>query len=433
MNITILGTGYVGLPTGVGFAELGHNVSCFDIDASKINTLKAGQLTIYEPGLREVFLKNIHMGRLAFTTDIKDCVEKAEIVIVAVATPTNSVTGATELCYVENAIKDLACHLNGYTIIAIKSTVPVGTGDNMEKLVKNVNNAAEFDLVSLPEFLREGFALYDFFHPERIVIGANSQKASEIMEKLYSAFKNKTYLHFVKRRSAELIKYASNSFLAIKVHYINEISDFCELAGADIDEVAKGIGLDSRIGSRFLQPGPGFGGSCFPKDTVSLLTMARQQGVHLSLVEAAVTNNIRRKKKLAGRIMKYLTDTINPCAAILGLTFKANTDDIRDSPAIEIVEELLKYGVRLQVFDPKGVENAKKILGSSVYYAKDIYDAANNASIIAILTEWEDFKNMDITKLNVKEKVIIDFRNILDKEKIMSHGFTYRKLGDPID
>ena len=315
MKIGIIGTGYVGLPTGVGLAELGNQVTCIDREISKIEALRAGKITLFEDGLEELFHKNLQKGNIKFTTSMAEGVSDADLVIIAVGTPPHPVTKEADMKYIHAAATELAEHLHGYTVIATKSTVPVGTGDVVEGLIAKKNPQADFDVVSLPEFLREGFAVHDFFHPDRIVVGANTPRARRVIEELYRPFDGKTQMLFVKRRSSETIKYASNAFLAIKIHYINEIADFCEKTGADVLEVAKGMGLDSRIGNRFLNPGPGYGGSCFPKDTLAMAYMGRQNGVNLTLINAAIVGNADRKKKMAERILEAVKEIESPMTA----------------------------------------------------------------------------------------------------------------------
>ena len=364
MKVGIIGTGYVGLPTGVGLAELGNQVTCIDREPSKIEALQAGKITLYEDGLEELFHKNVKAGRIKFTTSMKEGVSSADLVIIAVGTPPHPVTKEADMKYIHAAATELAEHLHGYTVVATKSTVPVGTGDDVEALISKKNPFADFDVVSLPEFLREGFAVHDFFHPDRIVVGANTEKAKAVIKELYKPFEGKTNMLFVKRRSSETIKYASNAFLAIKIHYINEMANFCEKSGADISEVAQGMGLDTRIGNRFLNPGPGYGGSCFPKDTMAMAYMARQNEVEMSLITAAIKGNAERKKQMAGRILDKVKDVKNPKIAVLGLAFKDGTDDCRESPAMDIVGELLLQGADITAYDPKAMGTACGLLGN---------------------------------------------------------------------
>ena len=431
MKIGIIGTGYVGLPTGVGLSELGNEVFCIDNNLQKIEDLKSGNLTLYEDGLEELFFKNTKTGRLKFTTSIKEGVENADLVMIAVGTPPNSVTKEADMQYIYAAATELAEHLNGYTVVATKSTVPVGTGDMIEALIKEKNPKADFDVVSLPEFLREGFALYDFFNPDRIIVGANTQRACDVIKNLYKPFENKTQMLFVKRRSSETIKYASNAFLAIKIHYINEMADFCEKTGADIAEVAKGMGLDSRIGNKFLNAGPGYGGSCFPKDTMAMAYMARQNNVDMTLINAAIIGNSRRKQHMAERILDCVKEIKNPKIAVLGLAFKNGTDDCRESPAMEIIHNLLKFNANIIAYDPKAMQTAYQLIGNKIAYADDMYACLKDADVLAILTEWNDFKTLDLTRAAelMKHKIIIDCRNLLDEEEALNNGFKYQSIG----
>lgn len=431
MKVTIIGTGYVGLPTGVGLAELGNDVICVDKDANKINTLKSGKVTIYEEGLEDLFFKNTQTGKLKFTTSMKEGVEGADLVMIAVGTPPHPITKEADMKYIHAAATELAEHLTGYTVIANKSTVPVGTGDEVEEIIKTKNPKADFDVVSLPEFLREGFAVYDFFNPDRIVIGSNSERASEVVQKLYQPFANKTNIMLVKRRSSETIKYAANAFLAMKIHYINEMANFCEQAGADIYEVAQGIGSDTRIGHKFLNPGPGYGGSCFPKDTNAMAHMGRKYGTELSLIETTIKKNDIRKAEMAQRIINALGGTKDKKIAVLGLAFKNGTDDCRESPAVQIIEHLLKQGANISAFDPEAMENAKSILGDKISYASTGYEAAKDADILVTLTEWKEFKDLDFKAIKqaMKHPHILDLRNILDMPEMQNLGFKYESIG----
>lgn len=431
MNIAIIGTGYVGLPTGVGFAELGNNVTCIDIDENKIKSLKEGNITLYEDGLLELFVKNTKNGNLNFTSSLEDGVKNAEIVIIAVGTPPHPVTKEADMKYIHAAAKDLAKYLNNYKVVAIKSTVPVGTGDEVENIIRQENPNADFDMVSLPEFLREGFAVYDFFNPDRIVVGTNSIKAREVISRLYADFKDKTNILYTNRRSSETIKYASNSFLAMKIHFINEMADFCEQSGADILEVAKGMGLDTRIGNRFLNPGPGYGGSCFPKDTLAMAYMGRQYNIDLSLINAAIKGNDDRKDKIANKIKLEVKDIKNANIAILGLAFKNGTDDCRESPAIDIVNKLLSDNLNIKAYDPKAMDLAKVLLGDKIKYSDNMYDCIKDADLLVILTEWNEFKELDLEQASklMRNKNILDFRNLLDKDKVLKSGFKYKGVG----
>lgn len=431
MKVGIIGTGYVGLPTGVGLAELGNEVWCIDKDVKKIEALNAGKVPLFEEGLEEMMKKNVASGRLKFTTSMKEGVENADLVIIAVGTPPHPVTKEADLRYINEACAELAEYLNGYTVVATKSTVPVGTGDAIEKLIAEKNPNADFDVISLPEFLREGFALYDFFNPDRIVVGANTQKARDVIQKLYKPFEDKTQILYVKRRSSETIKYASNAFLAVKIQYINEMADFCEKTGADITEVAKGMGTDTRIGPRFLNPGPGYGGSCFPKDTLAMAYMARQNNVDLTLINAAIVGNDKRKQQMAERILDAVKNIENPKIAILGLAFKNGTDDCRKSPAIEIINHLLEKNADITAFDPKAMGTAFQILGDKIKYADDMYSCLKGADVLAILTEWNEFKSLDLAKTAnlMRNNAIVDCRNLIDIYNALKNGFTYYGIG----
>ncbi|EJB6912219.1 UDP-glucose/GDP-mannose dehydrogenase family protein [Campylobacter jejuni] len=431
MKIGIIGTGYVGLPTGVGLAELGNDVICIDREKSKIDALNNGILTIYEDNLEELFHKNVKEGRLKFTTSMQKGIKDVDLVIIAVGTPPHPVTKEADMKYIHAAATDLADYLTGYTVIATKSTVPVGTGDDIESLISKKNPNAEFDVLSLPEFLREGFAVYDFFNPDRIIVGTNSQRAKAVIEKLYEPFKGKSKLLFVNRRSSETIKYASNAFLAIKIHYINEMANFCEKAGADILEVAKGMGLDTRIGDRFLNPGPGYGGSCFPKDTLAMAFMGKQNDIDLTLINAAIKGNEERKNHMYERILNSVKDIKNPKIAVLGLAFKDGTDDCRESPAVDIVFKLLEQELQICAYDPKAMDLAKQILGDKIDYTNSMYEAIKDADAIAILTEWKEFTNLDLKKAYdlLNHKKIIDLRNLIDKNEAIKLGFEYQGVG----
>ncbi len=432
MNIAIIGTGYVGLPSGVGLAELGHKVTCIDIDDKKIEALKRGELTLYEEGLEDLFNKNIKNGNLSFTSSIKDGIQDATVVILAVGTPPDPISKAADLTYMFNAASEVSKYLRKYTVICDKSTVPVGTGDKIEKLILKNNPQAHFDVVSLPEFLREGFAVHDFFYPDRIVIGTQSKQAQEILLKMYEPLQHNTKIICVNRKSAETIKYASNSFLAMKIHYINEIADFCEKSGADINDVALGVGLDSRIGSKFLNPGPGFGGSCFPKDTLAMDYMAREVGVNLTLIQSAISGNLLRKKIMARRIMQKASRFKDPKIAVLGIAFKGGTDDCRESPAVDIVKELQSLGAtNISIFDPKALNNAKRIFGNTLSYASSIEECIKDADLLVTLTEWNDFRKLDLAKMAIlmRHKIIEDYRNLFDPETASQAGFEYSAIG----
>ncbi len=431
MKVAIIGTGYVGLPTGIGLAELGNDVVCIDKIEEKINSLKAGKVTIYEDGMEDLFQKNRASGKLKFTTSMQEGVSGADVVMIAVGTPPHPVTKEADMKYIHAAATELAQYLDGYTVVATKSTVPVGTGDDVEEIIKKINPKADFDVVSLPEFLREGFAIHDFFNPDRIVIGANSQKARDVLLKLYKPFEGKTKFLLVNRKSSETIKYASNAFLAMKIHYINEMADFCEKAGADVREVAQGMGLDSRIGAKFLNPGPGYGGSCFPKDTNAMAQMGKKYGARLSLIETTIEQNDLRKSKMGLRALEMVDNNPKAKIAVLGLAFKGGTDDCRESPAMQILQEMLKHNSNISVFDPKAMGNARAILGDKVSYANSALDACKDAELVVILTEWPEFGKIDLSQLKsvMKMPKILDLRNMLDAKTAQDLGFTYSCIG----
>jgi len=432
MKITIIGTGYVGLVSGVCFSDFGHTVTCVDKDLTKIEMLNQGKVPIYEPGLDELVSKNVKEGRLFFATDLKEAVAKSEAVFIAVGTPEDKETGAANLAYVHAAAAEIAENLNGYTVVVTKSTVPVGTGDEVEAIIAKTNPEAEFDVVSNPEFLREGAAIDDFKHPDRIVVGAQTAKAGDTMRRLYRPFDlNETPLLMVNRRTSELIKYAGNAFLATKITFINEMADLCEHVGANVEEVARGIGLDSRIGPKFLSAGHGDGGSCFPKDTMAVVKTARQVGSPLNIIETVVEINAKRKQAMAGRIVEALGgDVSGKTVAILGLAFKPDTDDMRESPAIDIIESLQSKGAKIRAYDPEAMEEAKHILGD-ITYCKDAYDCAEGADILCVVTEWDKFKALDFEHLKglLKANIFVDFRNVYVPEDVRAYGFTYVSVG----
>lgn len=434
MKVAIIGTGYVGLPTGVGLAEFGHTVVCIDKEKSKIDALKAGQITLYEAGLEELFHKNVEAGRLSFSMDMQEAVSQADVVIIGVGTPFHPVAQKADMKYLHAAATELAAYLQGYTVVAVKSTVLVGVGDDVEIIMKMKNPKAAFDVVSLPEFLREGYAVHDFFNPDRVVAGVNSERAKAAVLELYKPIADKTTMLFVSRCSAETIKYASNSFLAMKIHYINEMANFCEKTGADIEEVAKGMGLDKRIGAKFLHAGPGYGGSCFPKDTQAMLYMAKRNNVEMSLVSAVIEGNEKRKIHMAERILAAVEGIEKPKIAVWGLAFKNGTDDCRESPAVGIIAELLKHDAEIIAYDSKAEKSAYSYLGDKITYAKSMYEAVQDADVLAILTEWEEFKLADADKLGslMRNKKIVDCRNLLDKENMLAHGFDYYGIGQGI-
>lgn len=431
MKVTVIGTGYVGLPTGVGLAELGNDVICLDIDEKKINTLKAGKVTIFEEGLEELFQKNTQNGKLAFSTSFAESIPNADLILIAVGTPPNPITKEADMKYIKAAAEELAKHLNGYTVVAVKSTVPVNTGDAVENIIRRTNPTADFDVISLPEFLREGFAVHDFFNPDRIIVGANSERARSLIAELYQPFAEKCTILYVSRQSSETIKYASNAFLAMKIQYINEMADFCETSGADIYEVAKGMGLDSRIGAKFLVPGPGYGGFCFPKDTNAMAYMGKFNGVDLSLIETTIKSNERRKINMAKRILDMAADIKNPTIAVLGSAFKGGTDDCRESPALQIIEIMLAHDVQIRLYDPEAMPNTKAILGNMITYCSSAYEAIGGADVLAVLTDWQEFKTLELGKIKtlMKRPQIADFRNIFDIKQAKELGFEIKSLG----
>lgn len=431
MKVTVIGTGYVGLPTGVGLAELGNDVICLDIDEKKINTLKAGKVTIFEEGLEELFQKNTQNGKLAFSTSFAESIPNADLILIAVGTPPNPITKEADMKYIKAAAEELAKHLNGYTVVAVKSTVPVNTGDAVENIIRRTNPTADFDVISLPEFLREGFAVHDFFNPDRIIVGANSERARSLIAELYRPFAEKCTILYVSRQSSETIKYASNAFLAMKIQYINEMADFCETSGADIYEVAKGMGLDSRIGAKFLVPGPGYGGFCFPKDTNAMAYMGKFNGVDLSLIETTIKSNERRKINMAKRILDMAADIKNPTIAVLGSAFKGGTDDCRESPALQIIEIMLAHDVEIRLYDPEAMPNTKAILGNMITYCSSAYEAIGGADVLAVLTDWQEFKTLELGKIKtlMKRPQIADFRNIFDIKQAKELGFEIKSLG----
>jgi UDPglucose 6-dehydrogenase len=431
MRITIIGTGYVGLPTGVGFAELGNDVICLDVDENKIKTLQSGKLTIFEDGLEELFVKNTKNGKIKFSTSFSESIPDADLILIAVGTPPHPITKEADMRYIKAAAAELAHHLKGYTVVAVKSTVPVNTGNMVENIIRRENPNADCDVISLPEFLREGFAIHDFFNPDRIIVGANTERARNVIAELYAPFKDKSTILYVSRQSSETIKYASNAFLAMKIQYINEMADFCETSGADIYEVAKGMGLDSRIGAKFLVPGPGYGGFCFPKDTNAMAYMGKFNGVDLSLIETTIKGNERRKINMAKRILDMVEDIKNPTIAVLGSAFKGGTDDCRESPALQIIEIMLAHEVNIKLYDPEAMPNTKAILKDMVTYTNSAYEAISGADVLAVLTDWEEFKSLDLLKIKqlMKRPQIADFRNIFDCKKAKDLGFEIKSLG----
>lgn len=430
MNICMVGTGYVGLVTGAGLADLGMNVICVDVDEEKIASLARGVIPIYEPGLEELVARNERKGRLRFTTDLPAGIESALVIFIAVGTPPNP-DGSPDLTYVRQVAEAVAEHMNGYKVVVTKSTVPTGTGKMISDIIGGKNGRYEFSIVSNPEFLREGSAVNDFLHPDRIVIGASDARAIEIMKEIYKPlFLRETPFVITDVASAELIKYASNGFLAVKISFINEIAQLCELMGANVQDVATGMGLDPRIGPRFLRAGPGFGGSCFPKDTAAAADVAHNLGITFELIEAVGRANARTKARMIEKIRGATGPLSGKTAAVLGLSFKPETDDIRESPALYVVGDLLKAGVTVRAFDPAAMENAKPLF-PQLHYAKDAYDCAAGADFVVLLTEWNEFRALDLETLAqaVRSKTMIDLRNVYDPQELRAAGWNYTGVG----
>jgi UDPglucose 6-dehydrogenase len=434
MNISIIGVGYVGLTTGTCFAEVGNNVLCMDTDEEKVKKLKRGHIPIYEPGLEGLVKKNYAKGSLDFTTDLKKVIDFSEVIFVAVGTPTN-LDNTPNLEYVYAAVNDIAMIMNTYKILVIKSTVPVGTGLEIKKKIKEIlitrDKKNEFDMVSNPEFLRQGSAVEDFLNPDRIVIGTESDQAKKTMMELYDFhLKDNKPSVITNIEGAEMIKYVSNAFLATKISYINEIAILCEKYNVDVAVVAKGMGLDKRIGDKFLNPGPGYGGSCFPKDTKALMYIGNSVGYEPKIIKAVIEVNNDQIKHMTNKILRILKGVKGKTITILGVAFKGNTDDIRESPAIPIIQFLLKKGAKLKIYDPKAMGNCKEII-KKAEYCKDIYGASENSDCIIIMTEWEEFLGIDFGRLRqlVREPVLIDLRNMYQPEFIKESGFSYEGVG----
>jgi UDPglucose 6-dehydrogenase len=431
MNIAVIGSGYVGLVTGACFAEFGVHVTCVDKDRDKIEALRKGQIPIYEPGLSELVSKNMASGRLDFTTDIAGAVRGALVVFIAVGTPPRG-DGSANLAYVEGVAETIAGHLNGYKLIVTKSTVPVGTGERLKKIIgKNLKEQVDFDIVSNPEFLREGSAIEDFLRPNRVVIGTNSPQAEAIMKDLYRPlYLIETPFIVTDVATAEMIKYASNAFLATKISFINEMANLCEKVGADVHQVAKGMGLDGRIGPKFLHPGPGYGGSCLPKDTLALVQMAKENDCELELLGAVTRVNTKQRAIMVRKILQALNGAEGKNVAVLGLAFKPNTDDIREAPALEIIRALIKEGVKVRAFDPAAMAEARKVL-KGIRFCDDAYDAAQHADAVVLITEWNEFRNLDLVRLRqtVRNPVFIDLRNVYDEQHMKQAGFRYVGVG----
>lgn len=433
MKIVMVGSGYVGLVSGACFADFGHDVVCVDKQASKIEALNRGEIPIFEPGLSDLVRSNAAAGRLSFTTELSGPVADADAVFIAVGTPSRRGDGFADLSYVYAAAREIAAALNGYTVIVTKSTVPVGTGDEVERIVRELRPDAEFAVVSNPEFLREGAAIEDFKRPDRIVIGAEEERAQVVMADVYRPlYLNSAPILNTSRRSAELTKYAANAFLATKITFINEMADLCEQVGANVQDVARGMGLDNRIGSKFLHAGPGYGGSCFPKDTLALIKTAQDYGTPSRIVEAVASVNDQRKRAMGRKVIAACGGSVRgKTIALLGLTFKPNTDDMRDAPSLAIVAALQDGGANIRAFDPEGMEQAKASLPGEVHYCTDAYDCVAGADAAVIVTEWNIFRALDLGRIKslMNEAVLVDLRNVYRAEQVRAQGFTYADIG----
>ena len=432
MRIVMIGTGYVGLVSGACFSDFGHHVCCVDKDAGKVDALREGRIPIFEPGLDELVERNVAAERLEFTLDLASALPDADAVFIAVGTPSRRGDGHADLSYVYAAAKEMAEHLRPGAVVVTKSTVPVGTGDEVERIIREARPDLAFSVASNPEFLREGAAIDDFKRPDRVVIGVDDDHAADVLREIYRPLLgNETRMLVMARRAAELTKYAANAFLATKISFINEIADLCEKVGADVQDVANGIGLDTRIGPRFLQPGPGYGGSCFPKDTLALLKTGQDYEAPLRIVEAVVTSNDNRKRSMGRKVVQALGgDGHGKTVALLGLTFKANTDDMRDSPALAIVRALQDAGATVRAYDPEGMEQAKALL-DDVTYCGDAYEAMDGADAAVIVTEWDAFRALDFDRAKklLKDPLLVDLRNLYDRADVERYGFRYVAVG----
>jgi UDPglucose 6-dehydrogenase len=436
MRIAMIGAGYVGLVSGACFSDFGHHVICIDSDQEKVAALKSGKIPIYEPGLADLVANNVRQGRLAFGNDVKSAVGSADVVFIAVGTPSRRGDGHADLSYVYAAAREIAAALSKFAVVVTKSTVPVGTSDEVERIMREQNPDADFAVVSNPEFLREGAAIRDFKHPDRIVIGTGEARARDVITEVYRPLHlNAPPILYTDRRTAELTKYAANSFLATKVAFINEIADLAEKVGANVQEVARGIGLDNRIGSKFLHAGPGFGGSCFPKDTMALIKTGQDNETPLRIIETVVAVNDQRKRAMARKVANAFGGNGNlrgKSIAVLGVTFKPNTDDMRDAPSIPLITALQDMGAEVRVFDPVGMPQAKKVL-ENVTFCHDAYDCAKGAHALVIVTEWEQFRALDLKEMAsiMASSVIVDLRNIYSPEEVTRNGFHYCGIGRP--
>jgi UDPglucose 6-dehydrogenase len=434
MRVAMIGAGYVGLVSGACFADFGHEVCCVDKDPRKIEALERGEIPIFEPGLADLVAKNVREGRLSFATHLTGPVQRAEAVFIAVGTPSRRGDGHADLSYVYGAAREIAAAMDGYTVLVTKSTVPVGTGDEVERIVRDARPEADFAVVSNPEFLREGAAIADFKRPDRIVIGTEDERAAEVMRELYRPlYLNQAPILVTSRRSAELTKYAANAFLATKITFINEIADLCEKVGANVQDVARGIGLDNRIGSKFLHAGPGYGGSCFPKDTLALIKTAQDHQAPVRIVETVAAVNEQRKRAMGRKVVAACGGSVRGrTIAVLGLTFKPNTDDMRDAPSIAVIAALQDAGARVRAYDPEGMDQARGVL-ADVDYATDAYACARDADALVIVTEWDLFRALDLGRLKaaLAKPVVVDLRNVYRPEEMSRRGFTYVSIGRP--
>jgi UDPglucose 6-dehydrogenase len=434
MHVAMIGTGYVGLVSGACFADFGHHVTCVDKDAGKIASLARGEVPIFEPGLADLVKANLREGRLDFTTELAPAVRTADAVFIAVGTPSRRGDGHADLSFVYAAAREIAAALDGFTLVITKSTVPVGTGDEVERIIRQARPDADVAVVANPEFLREGAAIGDFKHPDRIVVGSDDERARERMAELYRPlYLNAAPMLYTDRRTAELIKYAANAFLAMKITFINEIADLCEQAGADVQEVARGIGLDNRIGAKFLHAGPGFGGSCFPKDNLALIKIGQDHAAPLRLVETVAAVNDQRKRAMARKVAGALGGNIRgKTVAVLGLTFKPNTDDMREAPSIALITALNDMGASVRAYDPAGMAQARAVL-DGVTYCDSAYACAEGADALVIVTEWEQFRALDLARLKeiMARPVVVDLRNVYRPDDMVRHGFTYVGVGRP--
>ena len=432
MRVAMIGTGYVGLVSGACFADFGHEVTCVDKDPSKIERLERGEIPIFEPGLDDLVAANVRDGRLSFALDGAEAIRTADAVFIAVGTPSRRGDGHADLSYVYAAAEEIAGLIEGFTVVVTKSTVPVGTGDEIEAIIRARRPDADFAVVSNPEFLREGAAIEDFKRPDRVVVGTDDERAREVMRELYRPLNlNETPILFTGRRTSELIKYAANAFLAMKITFINEMADLCEKVGADVQQVARGIGLDKRIGSKFLHAGPGYGGSCFPKDTLALVRTAVDAGSPVRLIETTVEVNDARKKAMAGKVAAALNGELaGKTVALLGLTFKPNTDDMRDAPSLDVAPALIAMGARVQAFDPEGMKEAAHLL-PDVMFKDGPYAAVDGADVVVILTEWDQFRALDLDRVKqlLRQPVMVDLRNIYRPDDMRARGFRYASIG----